>query len=1170
MSNSKKEKVKEKLFLSYGRDDDEPFVRRLYDDLVKKGFEVWLDSENMPNRGLTFLKEIRDEIDKSDRFILVVGPKALASDYVRSEWQHALIFAKAVVPVLRIGEYDTIPKELGLMHAPDFRNSKHYKKGFDALLRILYQPVEQLGPLLTSVPVLPLRFVYRNEALKVLEGLVSGDGEQPIVISGAKQSVSLVGMGGLGKSILAAVLARSAKARRHFSDGIVWVEVGENGNLIEAARIILQAFGLPNPNADWNQVRVSLPAAINNRSCLIVLDDVWHGGDLPIIQGSLGNSSRLLITSRDIKLSEELQAPVVKLDQMAKEESLQLLALWTEKNVKELPSIALDVAHECGHLPLALALCGALVHDGLPWQEILDALKEADPMVLSQVFTVMESSLRWLEKTNPSQAALYKSLAVFPSDQLLPMATIKTLWRSKGIESDRGVYLTLSMLQGKARLQIQGTFPSAFVSLHDLQFDYLHHLAKNRKAELHQELVSAYYHQFHEDWLEVTDDGYFLKQIGYHLVEAGQSVALRKLLLNFEWLYKKLSGTSISELLKDFDRISDDPLLSELRRALYQSAPAVSKDVAQLAGQLIGRLGNSDDKEIIMLLDQAKQWRKVSWLRPVLPNQLASNSPLDLVLTGHEGTVRSVTISEDGRMLASAGNSGPDQTIRIWDLHSGTELHCLPNEACAGGWTPITFTQNSNQLVTCYNNEVRIWDSLKGIRVKSLLEHQDRVIAVLVPSKVNRLVSLDQSGCLLIWNATSWNAESKLQLKKDISKVAISPKGNMLALQLPNAIEVINLETGVLILSEPFNGSSILHFSETTDELFYGSPMKRVNLKTRVKGDIDGAPALDLQVDSRSGLALAINDEKYSVPEVYEFPGFRSLGFLRISRNDQPTDRRPYCFLLAPGGKQVAVCDYQHRVEVWNTGRLEKQVEAHVICATRFRFTDDSKYLWILTDVDSNGLLLNVIDGTEVPENNEATTIKAKLNQQDKIELDAISDKEREDFMGLAINTGGKLIIERPHGKGAEFEEPDHPKGGLGRSVYFQSTKAKRKLSLQGHSLRIRAGVLFSGNTRAATAGYGRVIRIWNLEKGKEHCLFRGHTDIIEDLAISENGRWLLSCGNDRTAKVWDLETQRLVATYTADRPLHHAAVSPDGKWFAVSNDSSGALHLLKLEMDDE
>ena len=32
-----------RVFLSYARNDHEPFVRRLYEDLIKAGFDVWFD-----------------------------------------------------------------------------------------------------------------------------------------------------------------------------------------------------------------------------------------------------------------------------------------------------------------------------------------------------------------------------------------------------------------------------------------------------------------------------------------------------------------------------------------------------------------------------------------------------------------------------------------------------------------------------------------------------------------------------------------------------------------------------------------------------------------------------------------------------------------------------------------------------------------------------------------------------------------------------------------------------------------------------------------------------------------------------------------------------------------------------------------------------------------------
>src|SRR5688572_9577980 len=78
------------VFLSYARADDEDFVRRLYGELTAAGFRVWWDRMSMPGRSLTFHQEIRDAIEAHDRTIVILGPRAVESEYVRAEWQYAL------------------------------------------------------------------------------------------------------------------------------------------------------------------------------------------------------------------------------------------------------------------------------------------------------------------------------------------------------------------------------------------------------------------------------------------------------------------------------------------------------------------------------------------------------------------------------------------------------------------------------------------------------------------------------------------------------------------------------------------------------------------------------------------------------------------------------------------------------------------------------------------------------------------------------------------------------------------------------------------------------------------------------------------------------------------------------------------------------------------------
>src|SRR5688572_19359501 len=100
------------VFLSYARADDEPFTRSVYDRLRAEGYDVWFDRENMPSRALTFLQEIRDAVRSRDRLLVVLGPAAVSSEYVRAEWQAALVDSKVVTPVLRLGDYDLVPPEL--------------------------------------------------------------------------------------------------------------------------------------------------------------------------------------------------------------------------------------------------------------------------------------------------------------------------------------------------------------------------------------------------------------------------------------------------------------------------------------------------------------------------------------------------------------------------------------------------------------------------------------------------------------------------------------------------------------------------------------------------------------------------------------------------------------------------------------------------------------------------------------------------------------------------------------------------------------------------------------------------------------------------------------------------------------------------------------------------
>ena len=218
-----------RVFLSYARADDNPdyddpaksFMRRLYNQLTEDGFAVWWDRMSLPARGEKFTVEIEAAIRACERFVLVVGPGAIASDYVRKEWEFALKICKPITPILREGEYGIIPPEIAAINAIDVRPSRDEAAGLRDLRDRLREDAP-IGVPLGNFKSLPPEYISRDEPYDAAREALIADAITPTVISSAPPSaVALYGLGGIGKSTLAAALGRDCAVRRHFKDGIL-------------------------------------------------------------------------------------------------------------------------------------------------------------------------------------------------------------------------------------------------------------------------------------------------------------------------------------------------------------------------------------------------------------------------------------------------------------------------------------------------------------------------------------------------------------------------------------------------------------------------------------------------------------------------------------------------------------------------------------------------------------------------------------------------------------------------------------------------------------------------------------------------------------------------------------------------------------------------------------
>ncbi len=105
-----------------------------------------------------------------------------------------------------------------------------------------------------------------------------------------------------------------------------------------------------------------------------------------------------------------------------------------------------------------------------------------------------------------------------------------------------------------------------------------------------------------------------------------------------------------------------------------------------------------------------------------------------------------------------------------------------------------------------------------------------------------------------------------------------------------------------------------------------------------------------------------------------------------------------------------------------------------------------------------------------------------------------------------------------------------------------------------GHNDWVRAVRFLPGN-KVISACDDRSIRIFDLNNGNNALrTMTGHTNYINGLGISKDGKRAISCSVDFTVRVWNLETGQEVRQFKHNKSVQHVALSPDGKRAVTSS----------------
>jgi len=610
--------------------------------------------------------------------------------------------------------------------------------------------LSEVGPLVDWDDALAVPDFYgRQWELNLLNGWV---------ITEHCRVVSIVGLGGIGKSALAVSLMHQVAA--HF-EAVIWRSLRDLPNwemLLDSLLQVVAPQALGDVNASLELRQTSLLEFLRGNRVLLVLDNlesVLKDGEdaghlLPGYEG-IGRFLRLsaetehqscvLLTSReksiDLIAQEGIRSPVRTL-RLTRLDGDACEKLLTEKQVKGSPADRARLINAYAGNPLALKIVAQSIVDLFdgeiePFLEqgeiIYGGIRELLDEQFVRLSALEQSVLLWL--------AILREPATL--DEISAML-VKVVPQVRLLEAIEG----LSRCSLIERGQLAGSFT--------LQSVVLEYVTARLITEAGSEIEQGRLGRLIEHGLELASAHEYVRQTQERLI-------LAPLLVHLRTIYSQY-------------RPLEEQLLSLLAQLATQDGNAQGYGPANLVALLRLQRGNLRGLNLSHLVLRGVYLQGIEMQDATLAEAIMRNS----LFTETFGAVTAVAISGNGEYWAAAGRRGE---VRVWAA-DGQALHRMWRAHADMVWT-IAFSPDGRIMASgSWDCSLKLWEVATGALLWSG-KHASYVNSVVFSPDGSRLASGGSDSLVRLWNVRSGVQLDTLPHPGQVSMVAWGPDERLLA-----------------------------------------------------------------------------------------------------------------------------------------------------------------------------------------------------------------------------------------------------------------------------------------------------------------------------------------------------------------------------------------------------